>query len=563
MKTMVSIKKKMTFFTTAFIAVLFACIILIITIMSIITEQENSEKVKESIEHTVLDLGNALTGNSAVPLMVQENSFSALKNLIFHTLVNEDDVIQGAYLEKNGQTWVSIVREDGDIRSNNSEQSTNSITAWFLQESEYSYRHSDNSAFSNIECASPVLINDTIHGYLFFEISSESIKHSIEILHRTSRKSQMRTMIILIFIGGFAVFIAYLFINRFSDYITHPIDDLLSSVKLITSGDYTKSIAAVSNDEIGRLAIEFNTMRLEIQESTETLQVTNSQLLNKEAELSELNIHLEEKVTERTKEVEESLARLKQAQGQLVEAEKMASLGGLVAGVAHEINTPVGIGVTAASHIRKKSRDFQEKYNSGKLSRKDFESFVVGTVENSEIILSNMERAAELIQSFKQVAVDQTTEDIRDFEMGQYIQELLASLHPKLKKTQHHIDVNIKEKIFVKTVAGAVSQVFTNLIMNSLIHGFENLERGVISITITTENTNVKVEYRDNGCGIPIENIGKVFDPFFTTKRGMGGTGLGMHILFNLITQKLQGQVRCNDTDEAGAFFEILFPCEL
>ncbi len=273
--------------------------------------------------------------------------------------------------------------------------------------------------------------------------------------------------------------------------------------------------------------------------------------------------HLEELVKDRTSELEESLSQLKRTQGQLVESEKMASLGGLVAGVAHEINTPVGIGVTAASHMRKRATLFKEKYSEGKLSRKDFESFIQGAVEETSIMLTNMERAAHLIQSFKQVAVDQTSEDIRELEMGEYLQELLASLHPKLKKTKHIIKLEIPNKVYVKTIAGAISQIFTNLIMNSLLHGFDGIEEGVVTIAVKSDSGLVHIEYRDSGKGIPPNNIPKVFEPFFTTKRGKGGTGLGMHILYNLITQKLFGTVECHDTQSEGVFFEISFPHEL
>ncbi len=273
--------------------------------------------------------------------------------------------------------------------------------------------------------------------------------------------------------------------------------------------------------------------------------------------------HLEDLVNERTSELEKSLSQLQEAQGQLIEAEKMASLGGLVAGVAHEINTPVGIGVTASSHIRKRALQFEEKYNSGNLSRKDFTQFVHDAVEDSNILLTNMERAADLIKSFKQVAVDQTSDDIRELELEEYLNELLSSLHPKLKKTKHQVILEIPEKIYVKTVAGAISQIFTNLIMNSLLHGFGEIEKGTITISIKSVQNQVLVEYRDSGCGIPTDHISKVFEPFFTTKRGKGGTGLGMHILYNLITQRLKGRVICHNREQQGEYFEISLPDHL
>ncbi len=280
-------------------------------------------------------------------------------------------------------------------------------------------------------------------------------------------------------------------------------------------------------------------------------------------ELRELNEQLEEKVKERTNELQESLDRLKLAQNQLVESEKMAALGGLVAGVAHEINTPVGIGVTAASHLEEKTKKFSEVYNSGKMSRSSFEKYIQLALESSKMILSNMNRAADLIQSFKQVAVDQSSEEKRKFKIGEYINEILVSLHPKFKNTKHKTIVNIEKDFAVNSYPGAFSQVMTNFIINSLKHGFDGIEEGEIIIEATNNNGLVSLVYKDNGNGIPEENIHKIFDPFFTTKRGQGGSGLGMHIVYNLITQTLGGTINCTSSKGQGTVFELEFPCEV
>lgn len=254
---------------------------------------------------------------------------------------------------------------------------------------------------------------------------------------------------------------------------------------------------------------------------------------------------------------------LKKQQKQLVESEKMSSLGGLVAGVAHEINTPVGIGVTTASSMESKAKKFSELYKTGKVSRADFEKFIENMVSSSSLLLSNLHRAAELIQSFKQVAVDQSSEQPRQFSLKEYIDEVLASLAPKIKKTQHQVNVTCQQDFTINSIPGALSQITTNLIMNSLQHGFENIEKGLITIDIKKEKSNAHLIYQDNGCGMSEENLKKIFEPFFTTKRGQGGSGLGMHIVYNLASQTLNGSINCTSTMDKGTTFDLIFPCNL
>ena len=261
-----------------------------------------------------------------------------------------------------------------------------------------------------------------------------------------------------------------------------------------------------------------------------------------------------------SKALKESLEVLQKTQNQLVQAEKMASLGGLVAGVAHEINTPVGIGVTAASFLERKTRETEELVSTGKLKKSDLMKYMETAKDSSKSILSNLSRAAELIQSFKQVAVDQTNEEKRIFVLKDYLDEVLLSLKPKYKRTKHSIIVNCSEDIRINSCPGAFMQIITNLVMNSLVHGFENIEQGNIEINFIEEPEELIMNYIDNGKGMDKEQIKKIFDPFFTTKRGKGGTGLGMHIVFNLITQTLGGQIDCQSSPNEGTQFVMKIP---
>gem|GEM_PF-2293755 len=265
-------------------------------------------------------------------------------------------------------------------------------------------------------------------------------------------------------------------------------------------------------------------------------------------------------LVERTDQLSKALDDLKAAQNQLVEAEKMAALGGLVAGVAHEINTPVGVGVTAASLLEDKTTAFRTIYQGGQMKRSDLEKYLDTAGQSSTMILNNLNRAAELIQSFKQVAVDQSSEERREFPLKTYLEEILLSLHPKLKKTQLTTQINGDDSLTLDSYPGAFSQIVTNLVMNSLLHAYEPDDQGQIAFDFRQSGSRLTFEYNDNGKGIPTENLSKIFEPFFTTKRTQGGSGLGLHIIYNLVTQRLGGTIRCESKIGSGTRFIIEMP---
>lgn len=289
-----------------------------------------------------------------------------------------------------------------------------------------------------------------------------------------------------------------------------------------------------------------------------------------EQQLRDLNENLELKVNLRTKELEKtnralqnSLEQLQRATKQLVETEKMAALGELVAGIAHEINTPVGIGVTAASHLQDSTQRFQKNYRAENATQQEFEEYLKLCAETCQIILTNLQRAAEQVSSFKQIAVDQSTEDLREFNLREYLNEILISLHPQYRRTKHVININCPRDIILKSYPGVFSQIFSNLIMNSLIHGFERVESGRITIEIKSTRDKLYIDYNDNGKGIAPEHKPRIFTPFFTTRRGLGGSGLGMHITYNLVTRKLGGTIHCHSQPGYGTTFVIAVPLNI
>lgn len=261
------------------------------------------------------------------------------------------------------------------------------------------------------------------------------------------------------------------------------------------------------------------------------------------------------------REMEDMLAQLYLSQAALVRKEKMAALGSLVAGVSHEVNTPIGITYTVATHLAESSAEIRQKYTTGRMSKNDFQNFLSDLDESLQLLLSNTRRATELIKSFKMMAVDQTSGERRTFNLHDYIKEVLLNLRPRLKKTAHQISVECPSDLQTDSYPGALSQILSNLILNSLLHAYSEDAAGHLTIQVTQPNSDyVELRYSDDGCGIPPEQQQRVFEPFFTTQRNNGGSGLGLHLVYNLTTGVLHGQVEMESQPGRGTLFTIRFP---
>ena len=286
-----------------------------------------------------------------------------------------------------------------------------------------------------------------------------------------------------------------------------------------------------------------------------------------EKEILTLNETLEHKVEDRTKklktsnqELEKSMDTLKKTQDTLIETEKMASLGELVAGVAHEINTPIGLSLTGITHFISTSNKISKLYEKDELNEEDFENFINTSQELAKSININLEKTANLVRSFKQVAVDQSSDGKREFELISYLDEILLSINNITKKTKLKININAPKSITIKGYPGVISQIFTNLIMNTIKHGYDKVMDGIIDINIEDNDKEIHIIYKDYGQGISTENLTKIFNPFFTTKRDDGGSGLGLSIIYNLITTKLNGTIHCESIEKEGTSFIISMP---
>ena len=281
----------------------------------------------------------------------------------------------------------------------------------------------------------------------------------------------------------------------------------------------------------------------------------------------EMNDELERRVAERTlalqqsnQALQDSMETLHRTLLQLAQAEKMAVIGGLVAGMTHEISNPLSIAVMAVSHLDDLTQKTQQEFLLSKLTRSSMEKFFENAKESVAILEKNLYRTAELLNSLKQMAIDRASESKKEFLLARYIDDILLSLKPTLKTTQHTITVECPDDLLIDSYPGVFSQIFTNLIMNSLIHGFETKPNGQINIRVRHEGGLLFMQYHDNGRGIPEEHLGKLFHLFFTTKREQGGNGLGLNIIHNLITQKLGGRISCESVVGEGTTFLIHIP---
>ncbi|HLA30516.1 MAG TPA: HAMP domain-containing sensor histidine kinase [Pseudomonas sp.] len=251
---------------------------------------------------------------------------------------------------------------------------------------------------------------------------------------------------------------------------------------------------------------------------------------------------------------------LQRTQTSLVEAEKLAALGGLVAGVAHEINTPLGISLTGASLLAEATQRFAQQLESGQVKKSELENYLQTAHESVELILANAQRAARLVQGFKQVAVDQTSEARRSFELASYLDEVIDSLRPTFKRRPIEVRNDCPAGIQLDGYPGAMAQVVTNLLVNALTHAFAAPDSGLIRLSGQTEGEHLCLIFEDNGCGIDPKQLPHIFEPFFTTRRGSGGSGLGLHVVYNLITKRMGGQIAVTSAPGQGTRFSLRLP---
>ncbi len=403
---------------------------------------------------------------------------------------------------------------------------------------------------NHIELIVKIEQNKKTIGYLYIQSNTKYI---------TELVGQLNIIAVLLLISGliFSMLLALAIQKR----INQPIETMIESIQKITqSKNYNLRIEQLSLIELDVLGQTIN-----------ILLNRTEKLLNKKDEKHQQtlfqNNSLTAKVSARTDALKESnqellstLEKLHQFQGQLVETEKMASLGDMVAGIAHEVNTPIGLGVTASTLMGDRLQEIKQAFEGKSLKSSQLKKFLIQGEENIGIIYRNLDRAAKLISTFKKVAVDQSSADTLEFNVKGLLSEVLLTLKAKLKKEHVKITIDCPEILIVESKPGPINQILINLILNSIIHGFENRHEGAISISIIYLSNQLHVTYNDDGIGIDEKIKTKVFEPFTTTKRGSGGSGLGLHLVYNLVTQALNGHIDFESKTGEGTTFNITFP---
>ncbi len=295
----------------------------------------------------------------------------------------------------------------------------------------------------------------------------------------------------------------------------------------------------------------------------QAIALTLEQLRAAESSLKQYSDALESKVAERTLALSQSVEQLQQAQSQLIESEKLAALGGLVAGVAHEVNTPLGIAVTATSVLSETLDSLRQQFTAQTLTSQQFSDLLAQASDSTQMLVNNLQRAARLVRDFKQTAVDQVSEARSQFQVEQVLRALIASLHPETRKVPVEPLLECPSGLQMNSLPGVLTQVLANLILNSVRHAFADQAAPLIEIRLQEQGEQVLLDYRDNGCGVPESLRERIFEPFFTTKRGSGGSGLGLNIVYNLVARKLGGKLEFSSQPGQGVHFRLSLPREL
>jgi signal transduction histidine kinase len=320
-----------------------------------------------------------------------------------------------------------------------------------------------------------------------------------------------------------------------------PLQEIMTAMQAITSGDYNRRVQGTSaKDEVGAMA--------------RAVEVFRENAVAKRKTEDELRASKEK--------AESALFELNAAQQNLIDAERLAALGGLVAGVAHEVNNPIGISLTVASSFARRTEMFEAELNSGTgLRRSQLEEFVRTSRDAAQQLVGNLHRAGELIQSFKQVAVDRSHAERRQFSLCEATDQIIASLRPALKKASIVLSVEVPEGLMIDGYPGSYGQILTNLFLNAANHAFADGRSGTISISARPRGRDdLEIIFADNGAGMTPDVQRQAFDPFFTTRRNEGGTGLGLHIVYNLVTQQLGGRMMLDSRPGQGTTFRIIIP---
>ena len=317
---------------------------------------------------------------------------------------------------------------------------------------------------------------------------------------------------------------------------------------LLTFGEYTGQTRTLC----ARIWREGGCLQLLAEYDIDELERLNTTVLDLNRDYAQAQVQL----AQANLKLQATNIQLKETQKKLVEAEKMASLGTLVAGVAHEINTPLGVGLLAAGTLQDQSSDLAQRFAARTMTQSDLTQFLDMAGTSTGLIRQNLERIGRLITSFRQVAVQGNSSEKSTFHLRDCLDDVIRSLGDRLSTDRVRVQIDCPAELEIESDATDWANIFTNLIGNSLQHGFKGRERGVIDIRVACHTRKLQIDYRDDGVGMSPEALARVFDPFFTTDL-QNGMGLGMHVVYNLITHRMGGSIACESQPGSGACFHI------
>lgn len=344
----------------------------------------------------------------------------------------------------------------------------------------------------------------------------------------------------------FVLILSTFFLVRY--YLSRPLQQITSAMESVSNDKFRHDLVVLSG-EFAEPSRIFNQMARTI--------------ITQKTDLQEMLNSLDQKVKQRTSELDSKVTELTITRSELIASEKMASLGRLVAGFAHEVNTPIGVAVSAVSSLDENARTIKQLLTRDEVTEEELLAVIEPMTEASALIQSNLQRAAGLITSFKRTAIDQSVEHSHLFNVAEGIEDLIHSLHNQFKHTSIKIHVECEENLTLYSNQGVLDQLLTNLLLNSLVHGFHHGEdEGTIQIVARKLKENFYLEYSDDGKGIDTAHLDQIFEPFFTTSRQHGGSGLGLYICYNLVTTQLKGTIQCDNLSDQGTRFIIQFPIQ-
>ena len=410
---------------------------------------------------------------------------------------------------------------------------------------------------ATLHARSPLLLQDNRIGSINFGLTTEDLKHARD-------KVMLQGGVISLAGLAFGLVLFYAFTHG----IGRRLRALMGQSAQMELGDYSKALAVDGDDEIAAFARALNTMSAALRERIAQLEHSELRLSEAKRDLKDLNVSLESRVTERSAALERAnadlsaaLSTLQRTQVELLASEKMASLGSLVAGIAHELNTPIGNSLLASTSLRDRVEDFESHVAAGALRRSELILHLEEVRTASQLISNSLHKAAELISSFKQIAVDQTNDQRREFDLQEAVRDTIATYTPRLRRAGCEVVMEVQEGLRFDSYPGGLYQVLNNLMNNALNHAFEAGGSGTITVHAeAAADGMVVLTFSDDGVGMTDEVLRRVFDPFFTTRMGQGGTGLGMHIVYNIVNAVLGGRISVSSAPGAGTAVRMLLP---